>query len=66
MSRTMPTASQQLSDFYSHQEEDVKVSMPPLDVQDRLVQLYFIYVHPILPVLVKSMFLDAYERRCAS
>ncbi|KAF8506800.1 fungal-specific transcription factor domain-containing protein [Russula emetica] len=42
-------------------EENVDVSMPPLDVQRHLLDLYFIYVHPVFPVIHKSLFWKDYE-----
>lgn len=31
--------------------------MPPMHVQERLVDLYFTYMHPSLPVIHKAQFL---------
>lgn len=42
-------------------EENVDVSMPPLDVQRHLLDLYFIYVHPVFPVIHRSLFWKDYE-----
>lgn len=42
-------------------EESVKVTMPPSDVQRHLLDLYFIYVHPVYPVIHKSLFWKDFE-----
>jgi hypothetical protein len=42
-------------------EENVDVTMPPLDDQRHLLDLYFIYVHPVFPVIHKSLFWKDYE-----
>ncbi|KAI0308118.1 fungal-specific transcription factor domain-containing protein [Multifurca ochricompacta] len=42
-------------------EENVDVTMPPLDVQRHLLDLYFVYVHPVFPVIHKSLFWKDYE-----
>ncbi len=42
-------------------EENVDVAMPPLDVQRHLLDLYFVYVHPVFPVIHKSLFWKDYE-----
>ncbi|GLB35813.1 putative fungal specific transcription factor [Lyophyllum shimeji] len=47
----------------SVQEQDSDISLPPIHVQDRLVDLYFNYVHPIFPVLHKTRFLAEYNFR---
>jgi hypothetical protein len=35
--------------------------MPPPDVQRHLLDLYFVYVHPVFPVVHKSLFWKDYE-----
>jgi len=47
-------------------EESVNVTMPPLDLQRHLLDLYFIYVHPVFPVVHKSLFWKDYEVTIAS
>jgi hypothetical protein len=37
--------------------------LPPLTVQDRLISLYFTYVHPTFPVIHKTTFMKEYETR---
>jgi hypothetical protein len=46
-----------------HQEQDVQIPLPPSHVQDRLIELYFDYVHPMFPVLHKPRFLVEYNLR---
>ncbi|OSD03232.1 hypothetical protein PYCCODRAFT_1388765 [Trametes coccinea BRFM310] len=43
------------------EEEDVNVQMPPPDMQNHLLQLYFTYVHPFYPVVHKQDFLYHYN-----
>jgi len=38
-------------------QEEHDVAMPPMHVQERLVDLYFTYMHPSLPVIHKAQFL---------
>ncbi|KIK70628.1 hypothetical protein GYMLUDRAFT_209950 [Collybiopsis luxurians FD-317 M1] len=45
------------------QEEDVEVELPPMHIQDRLIELYFTYIHPVFPVIHKGRFLSEYEAR---
>ncbi|KAF8078976.1 fungal-specific transcription factor domain-containing protein [Lyophyllum atratum] len=59
MSRVWP-ASKFRSSF---QEHDLNISLPPIHVQDRLLDLYFNYVHPVFPVLHKTRFLTEYNFR---
>jgi hypothetical protein len=42
-------------------EESVEAIMPTLDVQRHLLDLYFIYVHPVFPVVHKSLFWKDFE-----
>ncbi|KAH8099263.1 fungal-specific transcription factor domain-containing protein [Cristinia sonorae] len=39
------------------------IALPPPDVQDHLMSLYFTYVHPFFPVIHKSSFLALYNER---
>ena len=43
---------------------DPPVPLPPSQVQDLLLDLYFTYVHPAFPVIHKSCFLAEYNSRC--
>jgi hypothetical protein len=56
MARVWPPAQNQFIP-----EENVDVAMPPLDVQRHLLDLYFIYVHPVFPVVHKALFWKDYE-----
>ncbi|GBE81567.1 Nitrogen assimilation transcription factor nit-4 [Sparassis crispa] len=40
---------------------DGDVTLPPLDVQDHLIELYFTYVHPSIPVLDRDLFMADYN-----
>lgn len=44
-------------------EEDIEVELPPVVVQDHLIELYFTYIHPVFPVLHKRKFLTEYNAR---
>ncbi|KAG6837321.1 hypothetical protein H0H93_011416 [Arthromyces matolae] len=47
-----------------HKNHPQHISTPPLPeihIQDRLIDLYFNYVHPIFPILHKSRFLESYR-----
>lgn len=39
------------------------INLPPQKLQDELIEIYFIYVHPIFPVIHKSKFLSEYHSR---
>lgn len=41
--------------------EDVVVNLPPLVVQDHLVDLYFTHAHPVFPVIHKGRFMREYS-----
>ncbi|KAF8560118.1 hypothetical protein OG21DRAFT_1451878 [Imleria badia] len=40
---------------------DIPVTFPPVEMQDRLLGLYFSYAHPIFPVIHKARFLREYN-----
>ncbi|KAJ7103261.1 fungal-specific transcription factor domain-containing protein [Mycena belliarum] len=48
------------------QEEDMEIELPPPQIQEHLLQLYFTYIHPAFPVIHKSHFFSEYNRRHAS
>jgi len=48
-------------DTYPADTPDLR--LPSQDVQDRLIDLYFTYIHPIFPVIHKTRFLSEYEAR---
>jgi len=39
----------------------VHVNLPPIEEQERLLQLYFTYVHPVFPVVHKSLFMAQFN-----
>ncbi|KAF9015674.1 fungal-specific transcription factor domain-containing protein [Cyathus striatus] len=41
----------------------ISVPLPPRHLQDRMIDLYFTYIHPVFPVLHKERFLDDYRSR---
>lgn len=43
------------------QDEYSSDGLPPLFVQEHLLELYFAYVHPCLPVIHKQAFWDAFR-----
>ena len=45
------------------EEEDVlaRAKLPRLAIQEELLDLYFTYVHPILPIVHKKSFLEAFR-----
>lgn len=63
MARVWPPSQNILS--FLAQEEDVDVQLPPVEVQDRLIALYFTYVHPVFPVIHKAHFMTEYNSKCA-
>ncbi|KAK7062806.1 hypothetical protein VNI00_000299 [Paramarasmius palmivorus] len=42
-------------------EPDFTGRLPPPEVQEQLVDLYFTYVHPVLPILYKRAFLENFR-----
>ncbi|EPQ60261.1 hypothetical protein GLOTRDRAFT_134976 [Gloeophyllum trabeum ATCC 11539] len=56
-----PPARNQILSYQD--EEFVDVNMPDPALQDRLVELYFAYVHPAFPVVHKRQFLRLYQER---
>src|SRR5882762_2504692 len=48
---------------YFREEESVQVNMPPIEEQERLLRLYFTYVHPEFPVVHKALFLTQFNAR---
>ena len=63
MARVWPQAKNQVIASPSAQEDDVEVTMPPQDVQDELLELFFSYIHPIFPTIHKDRFLSEYNLR---
>jgi hypothetical protein len=48
----------------SLEESSVGVELPPKGVQEHLLDLYFTYVHPYLPIIHKQSFMDAFRDGC--
>lgn len=44
-------------------EHDFNVKLPPVHIQDRLVELYFTYIHPSFPVIHKTRFFADYNAK---
>lgn len=61
MARTKPYAPSGLARILDVEEEEIKVDMPSAAHQQLLIDLYFLYVHPSLPVIHKATFLKEYE-----
>ncbi|RDB29501.1 Nitrogen assimilation transcription factor nit-4 [Hypsizygus marmoreus] len=59
MARVWPPTKQRVI----QQEQNITTPLPPIHVQDRLIDLYFNYVHPTFPVLHKGRFLTEYNFR---
>lgn len=49
--------------MHNVQEENFDIQLPPIHIQDRLVELYFTYIHPAFPVIHKSRFLTEYNAK---
>lgn len=59
----MSRFSLQIDALDSEIEESMEGKMPPLKEQEILLELYFTYVHPILPVVHRTSFMEAYKLR---
>jgi Fungal specific transcription factor domain. len=44
-------------------DEYTDILLPPTHVQDRLIKLYFTYIHPVFPVIHKASFMREYNTR---
>lgn len=40
-----------------------RIDLPPQNIQDELIDLYFINIHPVFPVIHKTRFLSEYNSR---
>ncbi|KAH9950872.1 fungal-specific transcription factor domain-containing protein [Amylocystis lapponica] len=49
--------------FEGGPDDDPHLLLVPVDMQARLVELYFTYVHPFFPVLHKQHFMSEFNRR---
>ena len=56
-----PTLRVQPADIGRIREVEDSIIMPPLEVQDHLVQVYFTYVNPTVPVLDEESFMSQYN-----
>lgn len=45
------------------EEDELEISLPSVPEQDILIQLYFVYVHPVFPIIHKEHFLAEYEAK---
>ena len=46
--------------------DNSEIHLPPQDVQDKLLEIYFAYVHPVFPIIHKSRFWSEYAERRTS
>ncbi|KAL1671763.1 fungal-specific transcription factor domain-containing protein [Schizophyllum commune] len=63
MARMWQQAKDQVGASFSAQEDGFEVTMPPQDVQDELLELFFRHIHPIFPTIHKDRFLSEYNLR---
>ncbi|KAJ8523288.1 hypothetical protein ONZ45_g253 [Pleurotus djamor] len=61
MARMWPPSAN--APVYFVHEEDVDVKLPPIEVQDQLVELYFTYIHPLFPILHRQRFMEEYNAK---
>ncbi|KAG7099704.1 hypothetical protein E1B28_001524 [Marasmius oreades] len=61
MARVWPPSKDHIAQVA--QDYDLDVVLPPVALQDHLINLYFTYIHPVYPVIHKSRFLTEYEAR---
>lgn len=61
MARIWPPAEHQ--ELYTLREDDLHVEMPPVEVQDHLLDLYFTYFHPVIPIVHKARFMAEYNSK---
>ena len=64
MARVWPP-SKEKSACTAQEEEEVDEDLPPVDVQDHLISLYFTHIHPIFPAIHKARFLQEYNAKYA-
>lgn len=60
MARIWPYAPLNLAQVTGN-PDDIDVPMPSQNHQDLLIQLFFTYVHPELPILHKPTFMEQYQ-----
>lgn len=61
MARVWPPTKKEMEGAFV--EEEVEVNMPSYDLQDKMLDLYFTYIHPIFPAIHKGRFLSEYNAR---
>ncbi|EPQ54381.1 hypothetical protein GLOTRDRAFT_94337 [Gloeophyllum trabeum ATCC 11539] len=59
MARVWPLAME--SRLAYADEDDVDVQMPPPEQQEALVNVYFTYIHPFIPLIHKQQFLESFR-----
>ncbi|CAK5280628.1 unnamed protein product [Mycena citricolor] len=64
MARIWPPVKDPAAQLIS--EEEMHNELPPLHIQDHLLQLYFTYIHPVFPLIHKRRFLMEYNARQTS
>ncbi len=64
MARVWPPSKDHI--LHLREEADVDVQLPPTHIQDHLIELYFVYIHPVYPVIHKARFLADYRSWYAS
>lgn len=60
MARVWPPARYGLA---SPQPGEMDMRLPPWDLQDRLLELYFTHIHTVFPVIHKNRFLSEYHSK---
>lgn len=48
---------------YPSASGQINIELPPQNLQDRLIELYFNNIHPVFPVIHKTRFLTEYRQR---
>ena len=43
-------------------EREARARLPPRDIQEHLLDLYFTHVHPFLPIVHKRTFLEDFKK----
>ncbi|TFY71776.1 hypothetical protein EVG20_g1228 [Dentipellis fragilis] len=56
-----PLPSNQYQRNEAREEEELAVTLPPLQTQERLLDLYFTFVHPALPIVHKKTFMEDFR-----
>jgi hypothetical protein len=64
--RVWPPLSQTGSVAFMKEDGESVISMPPLEEQEMLLDLYWKHVHTALPIVYKQSFLESFRRRSVS